>query len=35
MGTTARTIIRLSDERERLLEQAGEIVASNATDNHR
>ena len=29
---TDRTTIRLSDERKRLLEQAGEIVASHPTD---
>ena len=33
MGTTNRTTIRLSDERKRLLEQAGEIVASGPTDD--
>lgn len=33
MGTTNRTTIRLSDERKRLLEQAGEIVAASPADD--
>lgn len=33
MGSTKRTTIRLSDERQRLLEQASEIVASDPSDD--
>ncbi|WP_083862083.1 DUF7386 family protein [Halogeometricum pallidum] len=33
MGSTKRTTIRLSDERQRLLEKAEEIVASGPNDN--
>lgn len=33
MGSTKRTTIRLTDERQRLLEQAKEIVASDQYDD--
>jgi len=33
MGSTKRTTIRLSDERQRLLEQASSIVAAGPTDD--
>ena len=33
MGTTKRTTIRLTDERQRLLEQAKEIVAAGQYDD--
>lgn len=33
MGSTKRTTIRLTDERQRLLEQAKEIVSAGPTDD--
>jgi hypothetical protein len=33
MGSTKRTTIRLTDERQRLLEQASSIVAAGPTDD--
>jgi len=33
MGSTKRTTIRMTDERKRLLEQAGEIVADGPHDD--